>query len=222
MTPLITKEQVKKWNSKLPENIAASEIDASILDAQQYDIISVFPDALLQAIEVQILTRIQQWNRNQTYAVDAAVWLGAPRKFYKAIASNTDSQPPSANWEDFELMNFYEEYLQPLLAYSAFYRFVAYHGLNLTQFGATKPVDPDGTFESISATERASILGDVNSKKNVWDLKCSKKLNAVAYTFDGVVYTVDDGESSRIKIRPKIFQLGGRKDRDCTPFKRCD
>ena len=210
MTPLITKEQVKKFNPKLPTNISDDEINGYILDCQQFDVISVLPDALLNAIEVQILLKIQQWKRTEAYSIGEAVWFGDSRKYYLADAVNTDSQPPSVNWEAFELMNFYYEYLLPLMAFGAYYRFIAYHGTNITQFGLTTPIDPQGTFQPTSSQDRAAMLGDINNKKNVWTLKISKKLNAVNYTFDAVKYPGDDCESSAIKIKPQIFQLGGR------------
>jgi len=152
MIPLITKQQIAKFVT-LSENVSNLDVDSFIKDAQEFDTISVFPTTLLEAIETNIRARIQQWNKNETYAIGAIVLYDT---YYTSLASNTNSQPPSANWEDNELMNFYAHYLQPFIAYSFYYRFIAYHGAKITPSGLKEVVDD--TTQIISDKRRAEML----------------------------------------------------------------
>jgi hypothetical protein len=207
MTPLITKQQIAAYEV-LSENIDDDLINPHILDAQQFDTIPVMPDALLRAIEVQILSKIQQWNKNKNYTIGDAVWYGNERRFYKATSANSNSLPPSGDWANFELMNFYETYLVPFLAYSFYYRFFAYHGINVTQYGTREMVEE--TSREITDRRRADKLGDLRNKISMVTIKMSKALSSVNNTFDGVAYPFDSGESTRLKPKVQIFQLGGR------------
>lgn len=207
MTPIITKQQIAKY-VQLSENIDDEQINPFILDAQQYDTIPILPDTLLNAIEAQVMLKLQQWNKNKTYSIADAVWFGSERRFYLATTEHSNSVPPSGNWKAFELMNFYEQYLQPFLAFSFYYRFIAYHGANVTQFGIRQMREDSS--DEISDKRRAEMLGDICSKKDVWVLKMSKALNDAKYTFNGVKYAVDNGERTHLKPKVKIFQLGGR------------
>jgi len=210
MTPLITKQQIGKFVN-LSENISDLDINPFIRDAQEFDTINVFPIALLNAISANVLAKIAQWNKNKTYGVGDLVLF---ETYYTALASNTDSQPPSANWEANELMNFYAEYLQPFIAYSFYYRFIAYHGAKVTPAGLKQLVDD--TTVNVSDKMRGEMLGDIKSKLNVWTGKISKKLNDVDYTFDGVVYLPEDGKSTHIKRKLTIYALGDRNYKNCT------
>jgi len=217
MTPLITKQQIGKYVT-LTENVSDLDVDMFIRDAQEFDTIPVFPIALMNAISAKVLAKIQQWNKNKTYAIDDIVFLDT---YFTALASNTDSQPPSSDWEANELMNFYVEYLQPFIAYSFYYRFIAYHGVKITQGGLKQLVDDTTT--NVSDKMRGEMLGDIKSKLNVWTGKISKKLNDVDYTFDGVQYLPETGKSTHIKSRLRLYALGSRTDRNkyCPPFNDC-
>ena len=219
MTPLITKQQIGKFVT-LSENIDDLLIDTFIRDAQEFDTISVFPIALLNAISLNVEARIQQWKRTETYSVGSIVYYESPPdKFYfTCLTINTDSQPPNVNWEDNELMNFYRNYLQPFIAYSFYYRFIAYHGAHITESGITEIVG-EGV-QTISDRRRGEILGDIKSKVNVWTGKISKKLNDVNFTFDDVQYLPESGKNTRIKQGVRIYALGSDrsgsiKDRCC-------
>lgn len=205
MKPLITKQEIAKYVT-LTENIANLDVDTFIKDAQEFDTINVFPIALLEAIELKYTSRIQQWNKNKTYAINDIVLF---ETYYTALSSNTDSEPPSASWEDNELMNFYLQYLQPFMAYHFYYRFIAYHGSKVTQAGVIQVTDT--TYEAISDAGRSRMLGDIKSKMNVWTNKVNKKLRDVDWTFDEVQYLPEDGKSKRIKQGVRIYALGADK-----------
>ena len=211
MTPLITKQQIGNFVT-LSENIDSLNIDTFIRDAQEFDTISIFPQSLLTAIEINVIAKIQQWSRTKTYTAGDIILY---ETYYTALSNNTGSQPPSGSWEANELMDFYLQYLQPFIAYSFYYRFIAYYGAFVTQKGIRSMNDETST--EISDKRRAEMLGDIKSKVNVWTGKIGKKLNDVSYTFDGVVYTQDSGK--QIKQGVKIYALGGDKRRsNCPPF----
>lgn len=209
MILLITKQQINKYE-RLSENIADDVINPHILDAQEYDVEPVLPNALLNAIAAVILAKPQQWNKNKTYATDNVVWFGEPKMWYKATAANTNSEPGGENedWGACELMNFYEQYLVRFLSFKTCYRFIADHGINITQFGVREMVEDSS--REISDRRRGAKLGDLNSKANLAAEKISKALAVAKDTFDGVKYTADKGETSRPRPKVNIYQVGGR------------
>lgn len=220
MIPLITKQEIGRF-VKLSENIDDLDIDTVIQDAQDFDTIAVFPVELLEAIELKIIAKIQQWKRTETYAIGDIVFYESPpdKYYFTALAINTDSQPPSANWGDNELMNFYRNFLQPFIAFSFNYRFIAEHGAKITQSGIVEILG-EGV-QPISSAMRGAMLGNAKSKVNIWTGKISKKLNDVNYTFDSVQYLPESGKSTRIKQGVRIYALGSNcnrrsiKDRCC-------
>lgn len=219
MIPLITKQQLSSATA-MPDSVKDNEAEGYIRDAQENELIPVLPDLLLRAIAVQVLSKLQQWNKNKAYITGDKVFFSKPAEgiskwYYKATANNTDSQPPSVNWGDFELMNFYEGYIVPYHALCAYYRFLAYHGVNINQYGLNVPTDPEGTFQPASDGQRSAILGDIRNRMNVAKARMTKKLSEVSNTFDGTLYTTDSGDSKNQKIKPKIFGLGN-KSNDCS------
>lgn len=207
MTPLMTKQQIGKY-VKVPENISDLDLDTPILDAQEFDIIAVFPQALIDAIALQVVANIEQWRRTKAYVTGDKVIF---ETYYTALSNNTDSQPPSASWGANELMNFYLQYLQPYMSYCFYYRFIAYHGANVAQAGLVQSTDPNGTFQPVSDKMRAEILGDIRSKKDTWGKKISKKLNDVNFTFDGTQYLPEDGKNTRVRSGVRIYALGSKR-----------
>lgn len=202
---------------RIGDNITDKDIEWHVRDVMNYDIVPILPDAMLRQIEVYVVMKIQQWNKNQPYSIGNYTWLknidgsGNVRKWYKAIADSTNSQPHSANWVDLELMNFVEDYLHPLMAQMFFYRFAAYHGINIAQHGMVTPNDPQGTFTPTTDAQRGGYLGDSRNKLNIELARMNKKLSEVDYTFDGVKYGVDRCEDVKIRPKAKIFALGQSK-----------
>lgn len=222
MIPLINKQQIAKYMT-LPEQIPNLLLDEFINDVQNFDIINSFPASLVLAIEINIALNIKQWNKNDTYAIGDKVWFENPLgKYYEAIISNINSQPPSDNWGTLELMDFYSAYLVPFMSYSFQYRFTAYHGIQTTTAGMVQATDPGGTFQPISDTDRSRKMGDVKNKLSVWTGKISKKLNEVNFTFDGVRYPQDSDKSTSIKRKARLYALGADRDKGCSRRNRLD
>ena len=221
MIPLISKQEIGNFVT-LSENLSDLNIDSFLKDAQEFDTISVFPVELLEAIELKIIAKIQQWKRTETYAIGDIVFYESPpdKYYFTCLTSNTDSQPPSVNWGDNELMNFYRNYLQPFIAYSFYYRFIAYYGAQITQSGIVDIID-NSVMQVVSDKRRGEMLGDIKSKVNVWTGKISKKLNDVNYTFDSVQYLPESGKSTRIKQGVRIYALGSNRNNQSIKDRCC-
>lgn len=83
-----------------------------------------------------------------------------------------------------ELMAFINAYVKRFLVLAAYYRFMAAHGINVTQFGVSKTSDPQNTFDQISSQDRAIILRQTDADLNTALLK----MMAQPFKFDGVSY----------------------------------
>lgn len=94
-----------------------------------------------------------------------------------AFAANPTANRP-------QLQAFLVKEVSRFLVLTAYKRFIAAHGLNVTQFGLTKTADPQGTFNQAEAQERAVILRQVDADANV----ALGKMLAKPWTFDGVSY----------------------------------
>jgi hypothetical protein len=83
-----------------------------------------------------------------------------------------------------ELLSFLNVKVARFLVLAAYRRFIAGHGLNVTQFGLTKTADPQGTFNQAEAAERGAILRQIDADANVALLR----MTSTPYTFDGTSY----------------------------------
>lgn len=105
-----------------------------------------------------------------------------------------------------ELGAFYRDYILEHWILSAYKRFIAHHGLNVTQFGLTKQSDPDGTFTQSTGDERAIIMRQINHDISITETEVFRKLEDVNWTFDGDTY-----ETKRVRTRKSfgIHAIGG-------------
>lgn len=94
-----------------------------------------------------------------------------------------------------ELLAFVNSKVKRFLILTAYGRFVAGHGLNLTQFGLSKTADPQGTFNQAEAQERAIILRQVKADAEVALIK----MTSVNFVFDGVSYQKESGASKQVQ-----------------------
>lgn len=98
----------------------------------------------------------------------------------KTIAATPDEAKP-------QLTAFLNEKVKRFLVLASYRRFIAAHGMNVTQFGLTKTADPQGTFNQAEAQERAVILRQIDADANVALIR----MTSVNWTFDGVAYPKD-------------------------------
>ena len=113
MRTLITKQQIGQYVT-LTSNISDLDVNQYISDVQEYDIINVLPEALLQVISDE-LGSVVEWTNAINFTTGQFTKITdtstTPNQvaYYTALANNTNSLPPSVNWEDNELLNFYRK-----------------------------------------------------------------------------------------------------------------
>lgn len=118
---------------------------------------------------------------------------------------NPDPQPDRP-----ELLAFIDNFVKRFLVLAAYYRFMAAHGINITQFGVSKTADPQNTFDQVTSQDRAIIL-----RQTAADLNTSlSRMMSQPLNFDGVIYgrtaRGDKGtEALRAPKRSRRLNLGG-------------
>lgn len=203
----ITKEDVVSV-FPITKNADETLADVHIKDAVTFDLYTVLPDTLLDAIKEVLITNPQQWSKVKTYSIGNVVWYDG---WWKSKGTNTNSQPSESNpdWEVIELLNFWTDYIKPFLVASSVSRWSTWHGYNWTQYGMVKMVD--GTFAQLSNEERAPLKADIENKVKYFQSRISKKLSDVNWTFDTVKYVKEDYEKINPNTRVGIFVPGKLK-----------
>lgn len=104
-----------------------------------------------------------------------------------------------------ELTAFINTKVKRYLVLTAYYRFIAQHGINVTQFGVSSTRDPQGTFDQVSAQDRAVVLRQVASDINIALIK----MTSLDFVFDGIEYgKTNKGANQNQMIRaPKRKRL---------------
>lgn len=95
-----------------------------------------------------------------------------------------------------ELTLFINQQVKRFIVLSAYYRFIAVHGINITQFGISSTRDPQGTFDQVSAQDRAIVLRQVTSDINTSLIK----MVSVNLNFDGIDYSKTDKGDNQIQM----------------------
>lgn len=113
-----------------------------------------------------------------------------------------------------ELAAFLSGPVRRYLVLASYRRFIASHGMNVTQFGLTKTADPQGTFNQAEASERAVIIRQIDSDCKVALLK----MTSVSFVFDGVSYekNAKAGQPSASIRAPKRWVKNRYFDEDLT------
>jgi len=132
--------------------------------------------------------------------VDFFSWVNDT--FYTDLMDNLATKP--------ELTTLFNTYIKPYLVLSAYYKFMLWHGANVSQYGTRQ--NQEDTSQEVSDKRRSELLGDIQSKINVYLNRLKDKLNDDNYTYDSVVYDWYNN-CDKIIARPQlnIRQLGQRK-----------
>jgi hypothetical protein len=91
-----------------------------------------------------------------------------------------------------ELRAFYADFVLHWWVLLAFKRLLELHGKNITQFGVTKTKDPGGTFDQLTAEERAVMIKQVQSDAGTLQVM----VFAETWKFDGSTYSKGSNCSS--------------------------
>ena len=109
-----------------------------------------------------------------------------------------------------ELLAFINSKVKRFLVLTAYYRFMAAHGINVTQFGVSSTRDPQGTFDQVTAQDRAVVLKQVASDINIALIKMTSE----PLVFDGISYEkTERGANQNQMIRApkrKGIRVGSR------------
>ena len=111
-----------------------------------------------------------------------------------------------------ELEAFYNNFIVPYWCLSSYYRFIATHGTNITQFGITQTRDPRGTFDQSNDQSRANVLTQTEADRKVFKQYLVDRLKEVNFTFDSVTF----GESTTIDR--KTNYINSIRKKESRPF----
>jgi len=111
---------------------------------------------------------------------------------------------------DNELATFYNDYVKEVWALATYIRFMVEHGINVTQFGVTKPTDPRATYTQVGEVERANILRMKRADMAVAVSEMTDRLKKVLFTFDSVIYVESKTINSRVNIISPIKRKNKR------------
>ena len=129
----------------------------------------------------------------------------------KALMSAVDVAVASPGTKP-EIEAFYNNFIVPYWCLSSYYRFIATHGTNVTQFGLVQTRDPRGTFEQSSDQSRANVLTQTEADRKVFKQYLVDRLKELNFTFDGVTY----GESTT--INRKTNYINSIRKKEVRPF----
>lgn len=104
-----------------------------------------------------------------------------------------------------DLEAFYNDHLLRWWVLLAYKRFITNHGRNVTQFGYTKPKDPEGTYDQVTGEERAVVLKELQDDINVVQGNLFVELEKKNWIFDGVTY---NATGNKRKKRIGITAIG--------------
>jgi hypothetical protein len=188
-------------------NIDERLVNFHISDAQTFDLANALPNELIQKLKDYTEQNPDSWNRTTPYAVNHVV--KHEDVYYKAVATSTGSKPSSANtnWKEVEAMSFFINFVKPFLVCAAYYRFLNWHGANVTQFGI-RQINED-TSNEVSEGRRGELMADINNKKQHYLSLMLKRFSDVAYTFDEVKYETTDCNTPARSVAG-IYALGGK------------
>jgi hypothetical protein len=203
--PLLIDKQYLATLFVFSVNIPDWLINQHIQDAQQFALAPVLPQALTGAVFAEAISNPKRWNRTTNYAIGDKVESAG--KYYVAVANNSDSAPPSADWADAETMNFWAQYVKPFVAADAYWKYLLWAGVNVAPQGLRVGSEP--TSQPLSDKQRGEIMKAAEQRKYFYQSAMIEALQAADWTLDGVVY----GQNSCAK--PK----GGNKFGIITPYK---
>lgn len=188
-------------------NIDERLLNFHISDAETFDLANALPNELIQKLKDCTEQNPDAWNRTTPYAVNDLV--KHEDVYYKAVATSTGSKPSSANtnWKEVEVMSFFTAFVKPFLVCASYYRFLNWHGANVTQFGI-RQINED-TSNEVSEGRRGELMADINNKKQHYLSLMLKRFSDVAYTFDEVKYETTDCNTPAQSVAG-IYALGGK------------
>lgn len=101
-----------------------------------------------------------------------------------------------------QLLTFYTDFVEPYLVLCAYNRFLLLHGINITQYGLR--INNEDTSNEIDEKKLANVMADALHKSNVYLARLTDRLKDVNYTFDNIVYSYNNCETTKPRAKTKI------------------
>jgi len=101
-----------------------------------------------------------------------------------------------------QLLTFYTDFVEPFLVLNAYRRFSLLHGINVTQFGFR--VNNEDTSNEVDKEKLANFMADTQHKTNVYLARLTDGLKDANYTFDTIVYSYNNCETSKPRAKTRI------------------
>ena len=101
-----------------------------------------------------------------------------------------------------ELITFFEDFVKPYLVLCAYKRFALLHGINVTQFGFR--VNNEDTSNETDKEKLANLMADALHKSNVYLARLTDGLKDADYTFDNIVYSFNNCETTKPRAKTRI------------------
>jgi len=196
-----------KGRFKLTENVPEKDFDISVKDAYDFDVITTLPDSLMDSIKAVLLENPTQWNEEKAYVVGNKINYNGV--YYRCLVNNTNSLPSATNtnWGELERMTFWLGYIKPFFECCAYYRFILWHGANVTQYGIRQ--NNEDTSTEIADKKKGELMADITNKRDVLMARMTKRFNDLDNTLDGVQYEYDSTDVAKPNEGVRIW--GQRK-----------
>ena len=207
----ITVTDIIPFFAVLSPNTPTAQIEQQVILAQTLDVKNGLPKALVTALNTAILANPQQYRTNKTYVEGDKVFYNAV--YYIALdAISVNEAPPSADWANYELMNFYNVFVKRWLAGLTMKRYMPYLGLHGTQWGLEQ-FNQEG-FGQVSDKRRAELLNSIAGQTSAYESEMINYLNDVNWTLDGVTYERDTlCKQVQSKLPFTVIGAGARNQR---------
>jgi hypothetical protein len=179
----------------LSPNTNTREVELCALDAQEFDLPNYLTESLIDLIAENVVEKIQQW-KSKSYNTGEKVFLKGT--YYIALTTTTDNPENSNEWEVFEAMTFYYDYIKKYLCGKTMERYAPYVGLHMTQWGLEQY--SQDSFSQVSDKRRSELLNQIKGKTNVYLYKMQKALKDVDYILDGVSYKPECTKKERMSF----------------------
>lgn len=182
----------------LSPNTNPKEIEIYSFEVQEFDLPNVLNENLISLIDTNIKLKIQQW-KNKTYNQGDKVFYD--NVYYIAKQTTTDNPENSNEWEVFEAMTFYHNFVKPFMCMKTMEKYAPLIGLHMTQWGLEQY--SQDSFSQVTDKRRSELLNQIKGKSNVYLYKLEKELKGLNYILDGVEYKTE------CKIKKASFSVIG-------------
>ena len=186
------------------KNIEDRMIYNHVRDASRFDFMPKVPAELYNDIKAFSEKIVKTWDfktsftTGQETSLDDYIW--------KALADNSDSRPPSDDWQKLEISEAFTDFIEPYLVMSFYGRFLLWHGNNVTQFGLRSPFEDSSN--AVSPQDRSQLIADTKRKAGVYWADFIKWMKEKNYTLDGGKYDFEKCDKSQNnKSTVKMFRI---------------